>query len=314
MSIQRQSKKNKIVAALVTGLLLLTVNTVLNARVKAEKMSPKNAEFLSKARYIITKDEAKFFRNLPDQKRAEFIRQFWEVRDPNPDTLENEFKDEYYKRIDEANRRFTAGRDGWLTDRGKTYILLGPPTHISNYPLGAFSPNPLASTPYIIWHYPSFVVIFMDYRGDGDYRVHYLNLQHIADVQEAFIKAKQNINFLENLFEYNFKYKKIKKIPHLVFIVELDQFPFKEKDGKMVSLLEISVKIRDREYGEVWNSTREHVLAFSKTNGVIPKKYEIKIPIETKLKKGKYLFFTSLKRMDDREQERVFLNKLIKVK
>jgi len=82
--------------------------------------------------YIITDVEKKVFENLPnEEERGRFIARFWEKRDPDPTTPENEFKTVYYKRIALANKSFGAsGIAGWRTDRGKIFILLGPPQEI----------------------------------------------------------------------------------------------------------------------------------------------------------------------------------------
>ena len=82
--------------------------------------------------YIITAAEKDVFLSLPtERERGEFIEGFWRKRDPDPKTPENEFKNEYYRRIALANKFFgTSGIEGWRTDRGKIFILLGPPDEI----------------------------------------------------------------------------------------------------------------------------------------------------------------------------------------
>ena len=71
-----------------------------------------------------------------DEERDQFIEQFWLRRDPTPDTVENEFKDEHYRRIAYANEHFAAGTPGWRTDRGRIYIVWGPPDEIDSHPAG----------------------------------------------------------------------------------------------------------------------------------------------------------------------------------
>src|SRR5579862_4718960 len=78
--------------------------------------------------YIITDEEKSAFKRLStDDERQQFIEQFWLRRDPTPDTEENEFKEEHYRRIAYANERYASGIPGWKTDRGRTYIMYGPP-------------------------------------------------------------------------------------------------------------------------------------------------------------------------------------------
>jgi GWxTD domain-containing protein len=100
---------------------------------KKEPLSEYSKQWLDEVvPYIITPKEREFFINLPnEEERGKFIELFWKKRDPNPQTPENEFKVEYYKRMAAANRLFgTGGIAGWRTDRGKIYILLGPPKEI----------------------------------------------------------------------------------------------------------------------------------------------------------------------------------------
>src|SRR6185369_4571075 len=79
-------------------------------------------------RWIITDEERETFKRLSnDEERDNFIEQFWLRRDPTPDTVENEYKEEHYRRITYANEHFAAGKPGWKTDRGRIYVMFGPP-------------------------------------------------------------------------------------------------------------------------------------------------------------------------------------------
>jgi GWxTD domain-containing protein len=87
--------------------------------------------------YIITPEERSAFKQLSnDEERDQFIESFWQRRDPTPDTQENEFKEEHYRRIAYANDHFAAGVPGWRTDRGRIYIVYGPPDEIESHPSG----------------------------------------------------------------------------------------------------------------------------------------------------------------------------------
>jgi len=89
------------------------------------------------ARWIITDEERAAFKALSnDEERDNFIEQFWLRRDPTPDTVENEFKEEHYRRVEYANEHFASGVQGWRTDRGRTYIVFGPPDSIDSHPSG----------------------------------------------------------------------------------------------------------------------------------------------------------------------------------
>jgi GWxTD domain-containing protein len=88
-------------------------------------------------RWIITDEELSAFKKLSNNaERDIFIEGFWQRRDPTPDTAENEYKEEHYRRIAYANEHYAAGMPGWRTDRGRIYIMYGPPTSIDSHPMG----------------------------------------------------------------------------------------------------------------------------------------------------------------------------------
>lgn len=106
------------------------------ATVENPRLEPSSQRFLDVIRYIITPEEEKIFREMPPEDRGEFIRDFWKRRDPTPDTDLNEFREQYYTRLAVADKAFQAGLPGWKTDRGRIYILLGPPTDIIRKAMG----------------------------------------------------------------------------------------------------------------------------------------------------------------------------------
>jgi GWxTD domain-containing protein len=88
-------------------------------------------------RWIITDEELSAFKKLQNNaERDTFIEGFWQRRDPTPDTAENEYKEEHYRRIAYANEHYAAGMPGWRTDRGRIYIMYGPPTSVDSHPMG----------------------------------------------------------------------------------------------------------------------------------------------------------------------------------
>jgi GWxTD domain-containing protein len=111
--------------------------------------------------WIISDEERKSFKSLSnDEERDAFIEQFWLRRNPNPDSPENEFREEHYRRIAYANEHFAAGKPGWKTDRGHIYIAYGPPDSIEAHPSGGQYDRPVdegggATTtfPFEQWHY-----------------------------------------------------------------------------------------------------------------------------------------------------------------
>ena len=93
--------------------------------------------------YIITDEERQAFKRFQtDEEREQFIEQFWLRRDPTPDTEENEFKEEHYRRIAYANERYASGFPGWKMDRGRIYIMYGPPDEITSQPAGGMYERP----------------------------------------------------------------------------------------------------------------------------------------------------------------------------
>jgi len=87
--------------------------------------------------YIITPDERKAFLRLStNEEREQFIESFWQKRNPNPESPDNAFKEEHYRRIAYANARYASGLPGWRTDRGHIYIMWGPPDETDSHPSG----------------------------------------------------------------------------------------------------------------------------------------------------------------------------------
>jgi GWxTD domain-containing protein len=139
--------------------------------------SPYKAWLTQDVAYIITDQERTAFKQLStDEEREHFIEQFWLRRDPTPGTPANEFKQEHYRRIAYANQKFTtpAGLDGWKTDRGRIYIIYGPPDEIEEHPNG----SPTIPYPYIDWMYryienvgTNVIVEFADQNRTGDFRM-----------------------------------------------------------------------------------------------------------------------------------------------
>jgi GWxTD domain-containing protein len=100
-------------------------------------------------------------------ERQQAFLAFWKKRDPNPNTPRNERMEEYYRRVEYANRHFTHYRAGWKSDQGLVYIVLGPPSAVDRHP---FDMN---SKPYEVWTYYDInqSLIFIDETGFGDYRL-----------------------------------------------------------------------------------------------------------------------------------------------
>jgi GWxTD domain-containing protein len=111
-------------------------------------------------RWIITDEEKKAFSQLSnDEERDSFIEQFWERRNPTPDSAENEYKEEHYRRIAYANEHFGAGIPGWKTDRGRIYIMYGPADEVTTFAGGTYDRpdeeggGTTAAYPFEKWRY-----------------------------------------------------------------------------------------------------------------------------------------------------------------
>lgn len=136
--------------------------------------------------YVITDEERKAFKKLAtDDERERFIEEFWRRRDPDPDTDENEFKEEYYERIAYANEHFASGIPGWKSDRGRIWIMYGKPDERETHPSGGAYERPsyegggnTTTYPFEVWFYRYLAGVgsgveieFVDPTGTGEYRI-----------------------------------------------------------------------------------------------------------------------------------------------
>ncbi len=177
-------------------------------------------------RWIITDQELRAFKSLSnDEERDAFIEQFWQRRNPDPESPENTFRDEHYRRIAYANEHFAAGKPGWLTDRGSIYIKYGKSDSVDSHPSGGTYDRPIeegggttSTFPFETWHYryiegvgDNIDIEFVDTCQCGDYhmtidRSEKDALLHVpgagATLYEQLGQAKQADRFkggLENL-------------------------------------------------------------------------------------------------------------------
>jgi GWxTD domain-containing protein len=171
------------------------------ARPMSERQKKKNEEKLRKeletpyrkwlnedVAYIITDEERSAFKRLQtDEEREQFIEQFWLRRDPTPGTPENEYRDEHYRRIAYTNEHYSTsqGLPGWKTDRGRIYIVYGPPDEIESHPSGGNYQRPAeqgggttTTVPFEQWRYrfiegvgTNVIIEFVDPTKSGEYRM-----------------------------------------------------------------------------------------------------------------------------------------------
>ncbi len=144
---------------------------------ETDQLDQKYKTFVNKdALYImLPREREKFLELKTNRDRDGFIENFWQVRDPIPETLANEFKEEHYKRMKEANQKFREARQGWRTERGQMYISLGPPQDVNSYP------NTQRLVPLEVWQYQGLQIrgvppaprfMFFKRHGVGEYRLY----------------------------------------------------------------------------------------------------------------------------------------------
>jgi GWxTD domain-containing protein len=125
---------------------------------------------IDQLRYIASGTEIDSIREVPDEaaKKQRFL-EFWQKRDPDPQTARNELMEEYYDRIDYANKHFSHYMEGWKTDMGMVFIRFGQPENVERHPFE------YDTKPYEIWYYYQLnrQFIFVDETGFGDYRLRY---------------------------------------------------------------------------------------------------------------------------------------------
>ena len=158
-----------------------------NAKALRQELSKTYRKWLDEdVRWIITDEEKSAFMQLSnDEERDQFIEAFWQRRDPTPDTEENEFKEEHYRRIAYANEHYAAGIPGWKSDRGRTYIVFGPADEIESHPSGGSYERPMeegggetSTFPFETWRYrylegigQEVMIEFVDTCMCGDYHM-----------------------------------------------------------------------------------------------------------------------------------------------
>lgn len=227
-----------------------------------QQLNPVDKDWYNRVRYIITKEESHIFLDLPDEEKEQFKEEFWARRDPDPNTEENEFKLEYYKRMDEADELFISeGRPGWMTDRGRIWILFGPPLDRLTYPMGYSA----ASRCQEVWYYGDFPIVFVDNTCTGSYRlvtydlssIRSLNLMYMHELSSAQAAAQQTIRGRIEDVSFDWDVDKTMETPDRIEGTLLVKIPygniwFAEEGSKLVTTLELRLELKDSEDNIVW--------------------------------------------------------------
>jgi GWxTD domain-containing protein len=261
-------------------------------------------QFLSEVRYIITHEEKKIFPSLGDEERKKFIEEFWKKRDPSPSTEENEYRDEYYDRINRANRLFREGSSGWLTDRGRAYILLGEPERRSTYPSGySFYELPLE-----IWYYKYFTIIFLDYTSTGIYKLEPLSVQQIGVITSSQMRLKPEVMASDRVvFDFGLKIENT-AAAEVKLIIEvpyerLNMIQKPQQTGTIETVLKIDVLISGENGETVLQKHETYPISLQADSlDKLSKNLAIEIPLQLPPPPGKYSAQVTLVNETDKSQ------------
>ncbi len=323
-TIKQQKKK---LAQVSLGILfLVSVLCFSCQRYNLEKKLPPNyADFLSKVRYIITGQEEKTFLKLPDSEKDQFIEEFWKRRDPEPETEENEFKTEYLKRVEEAAKLFAReSKAGWLTDRGRIYILFGPPMDRITNTMGEDQSSRCSE----IWYYGNFPVVFRDPTCMGSYKlVTYdltslgeKNLTYMQDLNLAQAQARAEAQGLKTFrsagefFDFTWQVEKKVVEPGRIegtvgLAIPYSAIWFKAEQGLFKTVMEITLELRDADKELYWEYKDSFEISIKEDELKEKQKAsfsrEIPFVLEDnleKLRRGKNTFHIRLKNLTGNEE------------
>ncbi len=317
----RQNKRGRIWLATASLLLIAALFSGCGLYRLEKRLSPPYADFLSKTRYIITAKERKIFLELPDSEKDAFIDEFWTRRDPDPDTAENEFKMEYFDRLEEAERLFTGeGRPGWLTDRGRIYILFGPPLDRITNTIGRSETERCSE----VWYYGNFPVVFRDQNCSGQFQlVTYdltalrdFNLMYMHELSLAQADAQRTFSRDRPLFDFDWRVRKTVvergKIEGTVVIsIPYAVIWFKEDESRLRTDIEVELELRDVEKNPIWGHRETFEIALTEEELQAKKgasfRREIPFVIEDRadrLRQGKNILALRLKNLTGDEELR----------
>jgi GWxTD domain-containing protein len=282
-----------------------------------------NADFLSKVRYIITREERKTFLDVPDSGKPQFIEEFWKRRDPDPDTEENEFKIEYFNRIERATQLFMGeGMPGWLTDRGRIYVLFGPPMDRITQPMSGDAYSRCQE----VWYYGNFPVVFIDQTCTGTYKLVTYELSGLRDINLMYMhelntaQAGAQKTFKEEKVLFNFevslkiKLREPERIEGVVVLEVLYERIWYKSEGKRLwTTLQAVLELKDAGKNTIWQHKADYDVNLDEAEleQKAGKKYTIEIPVviqdEEKIKglgQGQSLLYITLINLTGHETQK----------
>ncbi len=233
-----------------------------------KNLDPGSKEFISRTRYIISKEEKKAFLELQPEKRPQFIEQFWARRDPTPGTAVNEFKESYFQHIEEANRLFREGTTaGWLQERGRIYILFGPPSERITYPRGI----DFYDQPTEIWYYGFFPVVFTDENWTGNYTLTPLSAYQISEITKAQKDIKElgkNTLTGKPSLDFGLRFEFKDGQGQLIIDIPYKAIWFKLAGNNFVTTLDLKLEIFNEAGQTAWKHQESSELSVSREQGL----------------------------------------------
>jgi len=269
------------------------------ASMGGKNLDPESQEFLSTVRYIITKDEKKAFINLPPSERPAFIENFWKKRDPDPETEENEYRTQYYQRIEEANKLFRDGLgEGWLQDRGRIYILLGPPDTRQRFPRG----YNMGDYPTEVWYYGFYPIIFIDLDWSNNYELVKGSAYNLAQIMKTQMAWKPRIPKDKIVFDTSgdIEIHKEGDRQKILLRIPYRNIWMKAEGENLETSINAEVKIADADtQTKVWEFTKAYKISFkeSELEKMYDANYVIEIPAQ--LPEGNYTIDVILENTTD---------------
>lgn len=247
----------KISWAFLSLLLVLLILNGCSSRRLEKTLSPEEKEFLSTVRYTITPEERKIFLQLPPAERKNFMEEFWKRRDPVPETAVNEFKEEYFIRINQANKLFgEGGKQGWLSDRGRIWITLGPPDHRETYPRG----QSFYGFPVEIWHYGFYQIYFIDRFWNGNYQLDPASAQQIAEITQTQVSWNQpGGRMFEGSRAMDFEVRMDRTgegMARIVVSLPYNQIWLKAQQDRLETVIEVKIEIEDSSGKKILEDSR----------------------------------------------------------
>lgn len=252
------------------------------ARLK-KQLDPDSREFLSTVRYIITRKERSTFLRLPQDERRPFMEEFWKKRDPDPATEANEFKDEYYRRIEEAKRLFGEGggsEPGWLQDRGRIYILIGPPDQRETYPRGVT----FYGVPTEIWYYGWFPIIFVDPAWNGNYKLDPTSALQVAEIMSTQMRLKPSVPAGKGALDADLTAEAKDGAAVARLAVPYRTIWFSSQGDVLKTTLTAVIEVQDKDGRKLSEVKKDFPLELSETRleEIIRTQYRAEIPLEVR--------------------------------